>query len=178
LRKGTCGALVFRCSTELTDFLADLLDAADDEKRTDAQHQLHTARFIATTGDTGDGFTGTVQWLVGKLLNHSCAGALAMLRNGTCEELTFKCSSGLQAFLQQLDAADDDEEARTDAQHQLHTRRFTFTTNGDNPDALTGTVQSLHGKLLVALRTQYHVHMKTGAWAQDAAANPREPTTD
>jgi hypothetical protein len=29
----------------------------------------------------------------------------------------------------------------------------------------------LHGKLLVARSTQHHVHMKTEAWAQDAAAN-------
>jgi hypothetical protein len=70
LRNGTCGALTFRCSTELTDFLADL-DAADDEKRTDDQHQLHTARFKATTtgAATSVVFDGTVPSLVGQLLN-------------------------------------------------------------------------------------------------------------
>ena len=118
--------------------------------------------------------TGTVQWLHGKLLNHSCAGAIGFLLKGACGKLAFKCSTELKAFLADLDAAADDDEARTDAQHQLHTARFTGTT-ADNDDGFTGTVQWLHGKLLAhysnALRSQYHVHMKTEAWAQDAAAN-------
>jgi hypothetical protein len=88
--------------------------------------------------------------------------------------MAFKCSTGLKTFLADLDAGDDDDEARTDAQHQLHTARFTGTT-ADNDDGFTGTVQWLHGKLLAhysnALRSQHHVYMKTEAWAQDAAAN-------
>jgi hypothetical protein len=169
LRKGTCGKLAFAISTELTTFLADL-DAADVEKRSELQHQLYTARFTATTGDNENGFTGTVQWLHGKLLAHSCIGALATLRKGTCGSLAFRCSTELTDFLADLlDAAAD--EKRTDAQHQLHTMRFTVPTNGDNPEVFTDTVQSLGGKLLVALSTQHHVLMEIGAWAQDAAAN-------
>jgi hypothetical protein len=150
LRKATCGALAFRCSTELTDFLADL-DAADDEKRTDAQHQLHTQPFAVTTSGTTTPvvFDGTVQWLHGKLLGHSCTGAIGLLRNGTCGKLTFKCSPTLTAFLADLDAANDDDEARTNAQHQLHTARFTATTTGTTtPVVFDGTVPSLVGKLL------------------------------
>jgi hypothetical protein len=131
LRKGTCGALAFRCSTELTDFLADL-DAADDEKRSKLQHQLHTARFkVTTTGTvTPVVFDGTVPSLalVGQLLARSCIGALATLRKGTCGALAFRCSTELTDFLADLDAADD--EKRSKLQHQLHGRRFKVATTG------------------------------------------------
>jgi hypothetical protein len=97
-------------------------------------------------------FDGTAPSLVGQLLGHSCVGAIAIgfLRNGTCGELAFECSTRLQAFLRQLGAADDDDgEARTDAQHQLHTARFKVTTTGTTtPVVFDGTVPSLVGQFL------------------------------
>jgi hypothetical protein len=73
-----------------------------------------------------------------------------------------------------LDAADD--EKRSELQHQLHTARFKVTTTSTpTPVVFDGTVPSLVGQLLAhnthALRSQHHVHMKTEAWGQDAAAN-------
>jgi hypothetical protein len=62
--------------------------------------------------------------------------------------MAFRCSTLLEAFLAELDAGDGDDEARTNAQHRLHTELFTVTT-GDNDDGFTGTVPSLHGQLLV-----------------------------
>jgi hypothetical protein len=51
--------------------------------------------------------------------------------------MAFKCSTGLKAFLADLDAGDDDDEARTDAQHQLHTARFAVTTADNDNDVNT-----------------------------------------
>jgi hypothetical protein len=148
-RKGTCGTLAFTISSELTAFLQQL-DAADDEEaRTDAQHQLHTAGFTATTtGGDADELTGTVQWLHGKALAHSCAGAVGFLSKGTCGALVFTFSPELTAVLQRVKQADDEE--RSELQRELHGKRFRITTTGDNVQVFDGTAQVLQGKLPAA----------------------------
>jgi hypothetical protein len=59
LLKGTCGALAFTISPELTDFLKRLGAADGEGALTECHHQLHTTSFTATTtGDDPDELTG------------------------------------------------------------------------------------------------------------------------
>jgi hypothetical protein len=153
-----------------------LLD--DDEARTDAQHQLHTRRFTATTADNDDGFTGTVQSLHGQLLVHSCAGAVGFLLKGVCHSqelkfsLKFKCSPYLTNFLQKTSEFQAAGEEWSEIQEQLHGMPFSVVIDNAAQTCLTATIAVLQGKVLAAFsnayRTRHHVYHEAEVWAQVA----------
>jgi hypothetical protein len=143
--------------------------------RSELQEKPHATHFSATTtGDNPEVFTDTGQWLQGRLLAHSCAGAVGFLLKGpagagaTRDSLKSKCSPELDAFLEAISAADGRE--CSELREELHGTPFTAATTGDNPKAPGGAAQVFQSRAPAAhsnaVRSQDRALLAAGAWAE------------